>query len=435
MLKMMKNNFNQTKAERIVYKNSKLYIFKWNAVFVIQGTPLRAWGKSNLLPRWINTIPPDRVFNLRAMAKKAAHAVIETEKENSHQIHLKMEGEAIKQFTDQVPSDIRDRISKYRNQHWRLLAFALRCDGAKEMILNDEQPVFPYLYACNKLFINPVPTKPIRTARRLLRLTRRKSLEVLGYPSTKSTVKVLSKISDPYELSIESLACLQQLLWDPSQFKQISHLPTINSTIIEIMSNEILKQSITPNFLEEVASTAREKRFDIPHYLRDTMEMVKLLRLLNIPIFKSSRDLSKMHHDLTHMINSGRIDTDLRLGFPPPPVPEKEGVITAIRDTKMLNHEATSMSNCVKSYAKRIVLERTHFLYHIEYPLGKFSTEKATMSLVRREDGCWCLDQIKGPHNRNVSKKTHDLVRSWLDENHSNMHDNPFYSDIYDIVG
>jgi len=417
----MGSNFTQTGVERSVYKKSKLYIFKWNMVFVIKRDPLRAWAKSNLMPRWVNTIPPDHVFNLSMMEEKAKEAAIETNINDKHLSLLKNNGEAIKEFINQISPDIRDCISNYRNQHWRLLVFGLRCDGAEEMLLNNEQPAFPYLYACNKMFLEPSPSKPVRTARRLLRLNRRKSLGILGYPATKSTVKILSKIKDPHDISIEKLKNLKKLLWNPSTAKQICHFPTINSAIIEIMSNKDLKESITPNFLQEVAAAGRDERNDVPNYIRDSIEIVKILRLTKAPTFKSARHLSKVHHDLTGMLNSRQTGSNLDIYFPPPPVPEKENVITALRNTHMLKREGIRMSNCARSYERRIAVERSHYMYHVENHSAESAPEKATMSLVRDADGCWIIDQIKGPGNSNVSRDTRNLVKSWLDEYYSDL--------------
>jgi len=63
----------------------------------------------------------------------------------------------------------------------------------------------------------------------------------------------------------------------------------------------------------------------------------------------------------------------------------------------------------VATYAERI-RKRTTFIYRVTYP------ERATLSIVRGNDGDWQIGELKYKSNKPVSALTRRAVESWLEQ-------------------
>lgn len=93
--------------------------------------------------------------------------------------------------------------------------------------------------------------------------------------------------------------------------------------------------------------------------------------------------------------------------FPRPPLPGVPSGIVPILTPAELVKEGDRQSNCVATFAKR-VLEANVFVCRVLYP------ERASLSLVRCEDGCWRLGELKAALNMTVQPATRGIVDSWL---------------------
>ena len=83
--------------------------------------------------------------------------------------------------------------------------------------------------------------------------------------------------------------------------------------------------------------------------------------------------------------------------------------ITPILTAAALFEEGRDQNNCVATYAER-VRRRTTFIYRVLRP------ERATLSIVRGEDGDWRIDELECRSNTEVSAITRQSVESWLDQ-------------------
>lgn len=94
--------------------------------------------------------------------------------------------------------------------------------------------------------------------------------------------------------------------------------------------------------------------------------------------------------------------------LPSPPLRGTRDIIP-IQTAAALVEEGREQNNCVAAYAER-VRRRTTFIYRVLRP------ERATLSIVRGEDGDWRIDELECRGNTRVSAITRLAVESWLDQ-------------------
>jgi hypothetical protein len=93
--------------------------------------------------------------------------------------------------------------------------------------------------------------------------------------------------------------------------------------------------------------------------------------------------------------------------FPRPPLPGAANCIVPLRTPADLLEEGDAQDNCVAGYAKRVESGDV-FIYRVLYP------ERATLSVVRGEDGTWERGELKAAGNASVSTATERSVEEWL---------------------
>ena len=84
-------------------------------------------------------------------------------------------------------------------------------------------------------------------------------------------------------------------------------------------------------------------------------------------------------------------------------------MIEPITDALMLHEEGRRQHNCVLSLLDDVTSGRS-FIYRVLRP------ERATLEIVRHEDGYWTLRQLLAACNRPVRAETTARVEEWLEE-------------------
>ncbi len=123
------------------------------------------------------------------------------------------------EFLTPIPEDVVAAVAPYSSRHWHLLNLIARCPGALDLVR--ATPALAFALASLWAFRNPAPRQPLRAARALLRKRQPEIAAWLGFPSDRSTMRVLRKIS-PAECSIPNLLHLRDLL--PVHPKPLRHI-------------------------------------------------------------------------------------------------------------------------------------------------------------------------------------------------------------------
>jgi len=406
-------------------EQSKLFCFERNSVSVLRGWPiLRAWKKTCVKhPNWIGFRPSlstlEWELNLAGEKMESYRRAIEAG-EQLLPLHFPS-GEKTNPYVSAVsqwyfettPPEIRELVKPFRHAKWPLLTF-LAVGGSRAKELLRQNPAIAFLLAHNRVFHAPKVTQPLRAVRSWLKPEKKRKglLTWLGFPATKSTIRVLTKM--PCEdISVSSLLRVRSLLQNPEYAKLLRHQPVIDRALLAFFDSD-LRKMLTPKLLGELrqellanapCSTWRKREQRIYLLTRDTVRMFRELRPDSpLPRVQNFSSLLKMHDALAEAVWQKRHENNVFS----PPMPGNQNIVP-VTDYAMLCEEGRLQHNCAASYAQAM-LSGTSFLYRV------LSPERSTLELVKRNRK-WHLRQLLAACNRPVENETKSVVSQWLKEN------------------
>ena len=311
---------------------------------------------------------------------------------------------AAQDFLETVPEAVRAAVARFRSRQWHVLALLARCPGADDLL--ESCPALGYALASNWVFHEPAVKRPLRAARRLVRLPRPVALQWLGFPGTRSAARRMATIA-PREVTIAMLLDLRRALHDPAARELLGHLPTLRHDVIRLVQTPELRPYISPRLLHEWIAAPRAWRGARLYVtIRDTLAMAGQAGA-RVPRFLSLDQVTRHHNELTDRTNLGSLAYYLDLELPPPPIPGTE-TIAPLTVPAAVVEEGRLMHHCGASYVPRIA--RGHsYLYRVLAP------ERATLEVRMGRRG-WELAQIQGLGNARVAWSTRAAVEAWLDE-------------------
>lgn len=244
---------------------------------------------------------------------------------------------------------------------------------------------------------------------------RRRIAEYLGYPGTKSAVKILAKVRLEDVLFQGRLhETLTELMTLPHSARHMQHLPELGGEVLEILSNPRLVASCGPGLLEATLAPTLMP-FDIKGTLEDT---VRMWRTVNgdrpVPRIHSEEQLYRLHNRMVEAFNARRRERR-KFGkranwtFPKPPIEGTDSII-ALDTPKKLRQEGRECHHCVGSYAE-IVARGGRYVYKV------LSPERATLLIRKCASGQWKIGQVLAPHNKRVEQRTKRAIEAWLSGN------------------
>ncbi len=250
----------------------------------------------------------------------------------------------------------------------------------------------------------------------LLSQKRREIARVIGFPPTKSCIKLLASVT-PQILIMEQRGpagvvtgyeMLSGIANNPDARQLLAHLPRIVSDQVRILAFPPLLRRVTPVLLHELI--AEEVPFDIAHELADLVRLEALLELpADRPVFHSLRALRDEHNRLAGIHRHVLKGTDLKsllAPFPDPPIPGTADIVPLMNPYELIS-EGEQCHNCVASYINS-VKSGINYIYRVLKP------GRATLCLESRV-GQWGLSELSAPCNENPSYAIKSAVKKWLE--------------------
>lgn len=250
----------------------------------------------------------------------------------------------------------------------------------------------------------------------LLRQKRKEIAGALGFPPTKSCVKLLASVTPQiltmeqrgaFDAPVTGYGLLVGIALNPYARQVAAHLPRLIGDHIWILGFPSLLCRVTPALLHELA--AEEYCFDAAHELAD---LLRLEHLLELPPdrapFISIRTMHDEHDRLATIHRNVMKGSDAKLllkPFPEPPIPGNEDIVPLTQPVELII-EGDQCHNCVASYSEQ-VRNGIFYIYRVLRPA------RATVSLESRK-GRWVLAELKSPCNRQPSRAVKLAVRGWL---------------------
>ena len=390
------------------FKEGKLYAFSESGVIILEGWPeLKGLTKTRSMA-WAEFEPIFRVVLPYRARRRKPMAVVQLELGIHEEaiIHSLAEQrrKAFDRFRFAMPKPVAAHVERYQSRQWGILKLMQKSDAAIELAGINSALCFAlgnYTYF-RKQYSHP--GRPVLVAKK----RQREIAGWLGFPDSEAVARILGKIV-PESASIELLRPLRAKVQEPHITKILAHLPELNVGVLSIVMGERLLQSSNQALLEEIACCPSEKyRADAAQMLGDTLNMLKEVEgSAVIPKIQSLERLRIIHAEVSakYLLKVTRNNMTL----PPPPFAGTEDIVPIFSDEE-LREEGQRQNNCVATYAERIKTGTTS-IFRVLKP------ERATLSIVKGNDGEWMIGELKCSSNRRASFSTRQAVQDWLDRN------------------
>lgn len=389
------------------FKDNKLYAFSEGSVMILEAWPtLKAirkegddeWEEFDPRFRVVKPYRPQKVKKQPQL--ELAFDRIPVKPTLSDQRRRAFDG-----FRFSMPKPAAAAVEKFQNRQWGILRLVRLTEGAIELArLN---PALAFALGNFKPFREKFTT--MEGAAAISKRRQRDIAEALGFPGTEAAAKILAKISAE-SVAVDILLLLREALRRDVTLKPLSHMKKLNAGVLALATNPLLLESSTPALLAEVAESATEKyQARAAEMLSDTLEMLAAVDpSAGSPKIQSLARLHAMHTEVSMKFLTLRPGGSVGTKLPSPPLRGTRD-IAPILTAAALVEEGNTQNNCVAAYAER-VRRRTTFIYRVLRP------ERATLSIVKGEDGDWRIDELECRGNTRVSTITRLAVESWLDQ-------------------
>jgi hypothetical protein len=309
-------------------------------------------------------------------------------------------------YLQPIPTEVLALVGPFACRHWHLLNLIARCPGALDLARSN--PALAFALASPWVFRRPAPKQPLRAARALLRRPQHEIAGWLGFPQSRSAVRILRKLP-PDKCTVPNLLNLRRLCVTHS--KPLRHIRRLGEETIRLllMSDENFQP--TGRYLAEVSAhpppawlCGEPQLVQDVLWLRDSVGETGPMPML------THAHLLRIHDQLVERL--GRMDLKKfdRLPLPEPPLPghESENLRLEPLTTEIdLVEEGRIQRNCAGAYAPR-VRQGGLFLYRVTAP------ERATLLIARVRMGEWRISELKAAENRPVSDETAAAIHNWL---------------------
>jgi hypothetical protein len=391
------------------FKDGKLFCFGERSAVIVSTWPeLRSVKRSAASGKWSPCWPVFRlIYPYRRSARGAAG-----KSGSAEQLCFNLGIRGYVDLSDQrkrafdsyrfsFPKDIANGVERFQSKQWSILHLLKAEPEVIDLVRTN--PALVYLLAHE--FIDQYRGE--KAWPRFNGYQQRVLARRLGFPATESAVNMLKKI--PAEsVSLPRLKRLRTAMLQPENQKHLSHVSVLNAGVIELVCDDQLRDLWTPRLLENVSGSLHEK------YRAATAEMLHEILAMRQTVcperklqFQSLTQLHRVHDELSAEYRRRMPAVFEGWSFPRPPVTGAPNCIVPILSPVELAKEGEAQANCVASYGRR-VLDGNVFIYRVLYP------ERATLSLVRSEDGQWRLGELRAARNMPVQPATEHVVEYWL---------------------
>lgn len=317
---------------------------------------------------------------------------------------------AFDHFRFSLPKPFARVLEPFQTHQWPLLMFLTHDAGACE--LAEANPALAFILA-QKLGSD----RGLIASLDCSALRQRDLMAILGLPSLNSAVNLFRKI-DPASISGDNWPAIVTVLTKElaASKSRLSHLPSINYGVVEILAHPEASRAASAYLLNEVANDRSENyRGRVVHMITSTLRMQDELRTgARCNEFASLARLRTVHDEVSEnyrrrvrqLIEANEL---AEYHFFSPPLPGIPGRIEPITSAAGLVDEGEEQGNCVANYAQRVKDGHT-FIYRVLHP------ERATLSIVLKTPfGGWEIGELEKRYNTDTSPETEEFVQAWLD--------------------
>jgi len=389
------------------FRDGKLMFFTEQEIRIIHAWPdLRAARKDPAAGNWRPFTPCSRLLRRTAQAEgKEPDDQFGFAEVKSQAVDPLFEKQlAFANFRYSVPPPIAQAVEPFRSRHWMLLSVCQQQPRTKDLLT--QTPALGFALAHNHKF-RSIIGDPLKIAASLSAKKQREVVGWLGFPKSQAWVNILAKI--PAEVvSLPPLLALREVSSHDAIEKLLCHLPRINAGVLGLITDARFASLISPRLLAETAESANETMASpTAQALADILGLGDRMSIAEpLKPFASVESLRrKQQETVADYIKFIRLE-EPEGRLPEPPLPGTASIVPLVL-VSQLAEEGRSQHHCVHSYADRVKAGRC-YIYRILAP------ERATLSVVKGEDGSWEIEQLNLSCNRPAAPKTQQAVQAWL---------------------
>ncbi len=374
-------------------KDGKLYLFQPNELVVIRGWPeMRAWRRTPVRGGWTNVrpelqlIPNNGTFqtarrdsdwlanvcphDVPRQAPDAADSWLHTrdlaalfrQAASYCAFELEQIGEALVpkdltrmfEFLAPFPCMVLAATFPFKQRQWHLAAFCARVTGGLTLLRSN--PALAFCLASNSCFRAPLPTQPMRDARRWIMKTRRAIAAWLGFPDCENSVAILAKIpADACDIAL--LRRFRDVLHQDHAVKKVlSHATAISARTLALCTHPLLQPMLAAPALAQFSRLAWTSQREVFELIRIAARLRSLQGAL-MPTtwinFRSLAALERQREEILCLADQSGINiaacdrlsncgplAEIRLP------PWFEEITSAVQ----LSLESAEMRHCVRAY-------------------------------------------------------------------------------------
>jgi hypothetical protein len=303
---------------------------------------------------------------------------------------------AFTNFRYSIPPGVVSATEGFGSRQMALLRVCVKREQAADLL--KQNPALGFSLA-HHLRFRPSESEPVELAARVSKMKQREIARWLGFPESQAWVNILAKIPAAV-VSLESVLALRQGAKRPEVEKPLCHLQSINAGAVALVLNERVSHLVTPNLLQEVASTPEEK--EIAHTARRIENILDLREQMGTEedagAFRSREQVRRVELETVedHLRYLKRISGYKEFGEPP------------LMNTAHLEEEGRMQHNCVGGHGP-LIEGGDCYVYRVTSP------ERATLSIEKCPDGCWRIQELLLARNEPVRVETWNIVEKWIE--------------------
>ena len=298
-------------------KDRKFYIFQADALVVLRGWPdMRAWRRTPvrggwqhirlellLIPHngtfpiarretdWLASVCPPEVpalaldaadswlhpRDLAALFRQATPYCAFTLEEICEAVLFK-DAARMFDFLAPFPWMVLAATFPFKQRQWHLATFCARVTGGLTLLRSNKALAF--CLASNSCFRAPLPTHPMRDARRWIMKTRRAIAAWLGFPDCENSVAILAKIpADACDIAL--LKRLRNVLHQDHTVKKVlSHAAAISARTLALCTHPLLQPMLAAPALAQFSRLAGVAQREVFELIRVAARLRSLLGAL-----------------------------------------------------------------------------------------------------------------------------------------------------------
>lgn len=343
-------------------------------------------------------------------------------------------------FRALVPERLVALVERFGSHQWPLLVMLNAKTEACE--LTAINPVLAYCLANHVGFRDAVQEAAAGNALMHCTWKQRNILGWLGFADTEATVRLFRKIRPEAVSPFMMQRFRHRLNTDEDVAEWLAHLPDINAGVIDLVTARHLTNLVSPKLLAAVSANENDLAMGrTPERLLMGIELLQEIKhklptkpitsLAHVEQFIRDCDRMYLEHEATVQaaaqtaIIQKQAEREQRRRrrraepgkkseprkrkakpFPQPPLPGTEDFVP-LTTHEALVEEGSSQRNCVGFYSM-FVQTRRIYVYRVLKP------QRATLSIIRGDDGCWRRSELETADNKKPDKLTVQHVDRWI---------------------